>query len=158
MADGWFVRLPTIAEAVMTIRLLSGVVLLLLSACVHTPPDTDLITADLLEPPRRGRPSDQILPSELRLVSGRTAADAVRQLRPEFLRVAPTRTINGQPVLPSVYLDGRPAGGLDALGTIPLLPVVEIRYVTAVAAKSVFGSYCDCAGGVIVVRTRAGTL
>jgi hypothetical protein len=108
-----------------------------------------------LEPPRRERGSDQILASELATFRGTTLAEAIRQLRPEFLRTSPTRTITGKPALPTVYLDGRPAGGLDVLGTIPLAPVVEIRFVTAMAAKSVYGSYCACDGGVILVRTRA---
>jgi hypothetical protein len=105
------------------------------------------------EPPRRERPSDVILPAEIRAIQANTAADAVRQLRPEFLRSVPTSMFFKAPA-PSVYLDGRYAGSLDVLSTIPVAPIVEIRYVTASAAKSAFGSYCACDGGVILVRTR----
>ena len=106
------------------------------------------------EPPRRERPSDVILPSEIRAIQANTAADAVRQLRPEFLRSTPTNAFSTTPALPSVYLNGRYAGPLDILSTIPVGPIVEIRYARTAAAKSVFGSYCACDGGVILVRTR----
>jgi hypothetical protein len=62
----------------------------------------------------------------------------------------------GRLVPPSVYLDGRFAGGPEALGRIPLAVVIEIRYLIAMAAKSEFGSYCPCDAGVILVRTGAG--
>jgi hypothetical protein len=33
--------------------------------------------------------------------------------------------------------------------------IVEIRYLDAVAAKELFGSYCPCDAGAIHVRTRS---
>jgi hypothetical protein len=108
-----------------------------------------------VEPPRGGK-GGQITPSDLAKVRGTTAADAVRQLRPEFLRVGGRRmTPSSSPGGPSVYVNGRHAGGTDALDLIPLGVLVEIRYLDAVAAKSLFGSFCPCDAGVILVRTRS---
>ena len=101
---------------------------------------------------RRG---DRIVAAELRGASGWTAFDAVRQLRPEFLRSESPRTFGSGPTPPSVYLDGRHVGGLEVLATISLDPVIEIRRLASGAAKNMFGSYCKCDGGVILVRTRA---
>ena len=95
--------------------------------------------------------TDRIAAGDLGTVQGHTAADAVRQLRPEFLRAGGRPT---SPVTASVYVDDRYAGGLEALELIPLRVVTEIRYVGAVAAKSMFGSYCRCNGGIIQVRIR----
>ena len=106
------------------------------------------------EPPRRERPSDVILPTEILAMRANTAADAVRRLRPEFLRSTPTNTFSKAAAFPNVYLNGHYAGPLDMLSTIPAAPIVEIRYVTTSAARSAFGSYCACDGGVILVRTR----
>jgi hypothetical protein len=92
--------------------------------------------------------------ADLRKVQGTTAADAVRQLRPEFMRGG-RRTNDASPPTPSVYVDGRHAGGVDVLSLIPLTPVVGILYLDAVAAKSLFGSYCPCEGGVVYVRTKS---
>jgi len=46
-------------------------------------------------------------------------------------------------------------GGLEALRLIPIDAVTDARYLTAFAARSWFGMFCPCAGGVIVVSTRA---
>jgi hypothetical protein len=114
----------------------------------------DLSPTTGFEPPRRERQSDVILPTEIRAIQANTAADAVRQLRPEFLRSTPTNAFSKAPALASVYLNGHYAGPLEVLSTIPVAAIVEIRYVTTSAAKSAFGSYCACDGGVILVRTR----
>jgi hypothetical protein len=53
-----------------------------------------------------------------------------------------------------VYVNGRYAGGANVLSLIPLRVLIEIRYLDAVAAKSLFGSYCPCDAGAILVRTR----
>jgi hypothetical protein len=94
--------------------------------------------------------SDRIGVMEFRAVQGNTAADAVRQLRPEFLlshgaQTAPTRA--------TVYIDDRFTGDLDVLALVALAEVSEIRYLDMMRAKNLFGSYCRCDGGVILVRT-----
>jgi hypothetical protein len=97
---------------------------------------------------------DQIGPAQLLKVQGTTAADAVRQLRPEFLRAGRRANDATPSQAPSIYADGRYAGAVDVLSLIPLRLVTGIRYLDPVAAKSLFGSFCPCGGGVIYVRTR----
>jgi hypothetical protein len=110
---------------------------------------------EAFEPLGDGRAGDRIVPGDLAKVRGTTVADAVRQLRPEFLRAGGRRMSHpASPATPSVYVNGRYAGGGDVLGLIPLSVLIEIRYLDAVAAKGVFGSYCPCDGGAILVRTR----
>lgn len=110
------------------------------TALVHTPSDYSR--------------SDRITASELEGLAG-TAADAVRRLRPEFLRGPEVTTdLSGAPGSPSVYVNGRYSGDASVLRLIPLRIVTEIRHLDPVAAKSILGSYCDCNGGVILVRTE----
>lgn len=139
-----------------TSRIATGL-LLLTTNCTSVGQEQPIVlnVNDAVDARRLGRRFDQIPMSELRAVQGATVADAVRQLRPEFLRTSPQRTIGGQPMMPSVYLDGRPAGTLDVLHTIPLAPVTDIQYLPPITAKSMFGSYCACDGGVILVRTAS---
>ena len=85
---------------------------------------------------------------------GKSALDIVRRLRPEFLKASDRRY--GEAVTPSVYENDKYLGGVEQLEMIPIAPLVEIRRLSAVEAKSVYGSYCKCDGGVIVVRTKPG--
>ena len=120
-------------------------------ACAPVTQEREVLS---FEPARRGRGSDEISREEARAVEGTTAADVIARLRPEFLRAKSSRVALDQQVAPSVYHNGAFAGGLDVLGTIPIAPILDIRYLTPVAARSHYGSYCKCEGGVILVRTR----
>lgn len=124
-------------------------------SAVHRPGTSSRTPVEVFEPPRDGSTGDQIGLGDLAKVRGTTAADAVRQLRPEFLRAGGRRmSLSASTATPSVYVNGRYVGGADALGLIPLRVLTEIRYLDAVAAKGVFGSYCPCDAGAILVRTR----
>ena len=97
----------------------------------------------------------RIVPADLRRVRGTTALEAVRQLRPDFLRIS-MRKMNETNAMPavSVYENGRYIGGVDMLSGIPLGILVEIRRIEPVEAVILFGSTCPCDGGVILVRTH----
>jgi hypothetical protein len=104
--------------------------------------------------PRGDNVYSRIAILELLKVQGSTALDAVRQLRPEFLR-ATSRTgvgTGGAPAV-SVYENGRYLGGVETLSDIPLRVLQEVRRVEPVEAKSMFGSSCPCEAGVILIRT-----
>ena len=84
-----------------------------------------------------------------------STAEAVRHLRPEFLRATSTPTLTGVArVQPSVFLNGDYAGGPEVLETIPLAAIEEISLIHAAQAHSRWGASCQCAGGVILVRTK----
>jgi hypothetical protein len=125
--------------------------LLATHGCVH--PSDDTIVAFAQVDSRRDRRSDVILPTEFRSLAGATAADAVRLLRPEFLRAVAPRSISGGASFAVVFVDNHRTGGFEALATVPLAIVVEIRYLSPMTAKGEFGSHCPCEGGAIVVKT-----
>lgn len=103
-----------------------------------------------LEPTPTERQSDRIGVTDLRAVRGTSAADAVRELRPEFLVARGQQTA---PARATVYVNGQYTGEPDVLALISLAEVSEIRYLGAMTAKNLFGSHCRCDGGVILVRT-----
>ena len=94
--------------------------------------------------------------AELMAVDGESAGDAVRQLRPHWLRPnrAPGRAT--ELVRPSVYIDGAYAGSPDELHLVPLATALDLRFLQPSAAWDQFGAACRCEGGVILVVTRAG--
>ena len=107
------------------------------------------------EPSRYGSPSHMLTGAELKKAGVTSTEEGVRRLRPEFLRGTPTpagaRVVN---VTPTVYLNEKYAGELDALRTIPLDAVEEIRLVRPNEARDFFGVLCHCDAGVILVRTH----
>jgi hypothetical protein len=78
--------------------------------------------------------------------------DALRRLRPDYLRTrgASLREPNGRP--PSVFLNGAPHGDVGVLATIPTRLVAEVRLVRPPEARQRFGS--EHTGGIILVTTR----
>jgi hypothetical protein len=93
--------------------------------------------------------------ADLLSVHGESAADAVRQLRPDWLRPnrAPGRA--AELVRPSVYIDGAYAGSPDELRLVPLATALDLQFLPPSAAWDQFGAACRCEGGVILVVTRA---
>lgn len=107
-----------------------------------------------MEAPRDFALSDRILPPEFTQVRGASAADAIRQLRPQFLRISQRGPARLSPQPPAVYVNGQHVGGIEALEIIGIRTVEEIRHLDATAAKTMFGSYCPCDGGIILVQRR----
>jgi hypothetical protein len=85
--------------------------------------------------------------------AGSTLLQAVRRLRPEFLRRHATPVpgdVEGG--YAAVYLDGVRLGGLGALETIAAATVTELRYLRAGSASDELGR--NHRGGVILVSTN----
>ena len=125
---------------------------------LNGPSGLDSETAFIISPlnASSGRSSAKHLGrAELMLVDGESAADAVRQLRPDWLRPnrAPGRA--AELVRPSVYIDGAYAGSPDELRLVPLATALDLRFLPPSAAWDQFGAACRCEGGVILVVTRA---
>ena len=80
--------------------------------------------------------------------------EALRRLRPEWLRATMVAVGTMGLQTASVYVDDVYTGELDALRTIPTGAVRDVRYLSPSAARIVFGMFCRCAGGVILVSTR----
>lgn len=109
----------------------------------------------MLVPVGRQSTSDRVARDELAPLANVNFEDALRRLRPEWMRPAPTMREASEPGVASVYVNESYVGGLDALRLIPIEAVTNARYLTPTAARSWFGMFCPCAGGVILVSTRS---
>lgn len=92
-----------------------------------------------------GGDRNRIGSDELQEVLDLNAYEAVRRLRPQWLR---SRTSEG----PSVYVDGMRGVGLDGLRTLDTADIQEIEFLSASDATTRFGT--NNAAGAILVRTR----
>lgn len=79
-----------------------------------------------------------------------SAWDAVQRLRPHWLRSR--ATISSGETSPFVFLDGSRFGDLQALRTIPVADVEEMRFLDSRDATTRFGT--GYSAGVIEVSTR----
>jgi hypothetical protein len=116
----------------------------LATACA-TPPAQ---TAPRSEPTRR---ATSLTATDLQAVKAMTTLDAVRQLRPDFLRVSSRADRNA--TAPAVYVNGMLAGGLLWLESIQLAEVREITFFHPMEARFRFGPTCPCDGGIVAVQT-----
>ena len=128
------------------------------SACATVPrasEEADSVMQQSFATDRGETGAARIVPADLHRVRGTTALEAIRELRPDFLRIS-LRKMNESNASPavSVYENGRYIGGVEMLSGIPLGMLVEIRRIEQVEAMILFGSKCPCDGGVILVRTR----
>lgn len=96
---------------------------------------------------------DILLADEIQRTSAVTAYDAVRQLRPEWLRRRGRSSIqNARAEVIVVYLDGARYGGPDMLRSVAVGAVLEIVHLDASDATTRFGT--GHAGGALLVRTK----
>lgn len=107
-----------------------------------------------LLPVGRQAASDRVTPQELAALSDVNLEEALRRARPEWMRPSPTNRQAAEPGVASVYVNDAYVGGLDALRLIPVDAVTDARYLTPSAARSWFGMFCRCSGGVIRISTR----
>lgn len=92
---------------------------------------------------------------ELRNVADQSLAQALMELRPDFLRPnAMGRVPVGPAARPSVYIDNSYVGAVDALQLVPAASVTEVVLLPPSAAHDRFGAYCACDAGVLMVTTR----
>jgi hypothetical protein len=100
------------------------------------------------------RPSSLIGPVELRMMTGGTAVEAIRHLRPQFLEGVQPPSLNGRKAYPSVYVENRPLAGLESLSAVPVDALEDVRFLNPSEARNVYGPRCSCDGGVILLRMR----
>ncbi|MDQ6828696.1 MAG: hypothetical protein M3081_07500 [Gemmatimonadota bacterium] len=82
-----------------------------------------------------------------------TALDAIQRLRPSFLRYRGNATTSSpRGVAPVVYFGEDRLGSLTELGSIDIVHVEEIRYISAIDATTRWGT--GHTGGVILIVTR----
>ena len=94
--------------------------------------------------------SDVLTRAEIDESGAETALDAVRRLRPRYLRGRTLVSVTyPQASLPIVYVNGLFRGGLSSLGSILVHDIEEIRYVNPSDATTRWGT--GHPGGVIHV-------
>jgi hypothetical protein len=92
---------------------------------------------------------------EIAAYTGRPIADALAQLRPEWLRPTPFARESDDSPRAVIYMNDVRSGDIRALQTIPSAAVVEVRFLHQSEAQIQYGSACHCPAGVILVRTRS---
>ena len=124
-------------------RSLILLLLLALSACSrNASPESGL----------QGRSSpNRLTQAELLARESRDAYEAVRQLRPNWLRTRGQTSLQApQPVV--IYIDGVRMGGPENLQRISTDAVMSMEYVSAIEASQRFG--LDHTNGAILVETQ----
>lgn len=100
-----------------------------------------------------GRSRNVITAEEIHSVNRTTLFDVVQALRPEFLRGRGVQTLgNASSTAVVVYLDGVRAGGPEALQRLTPDSAIEIRYLDARDATTLYGT--GHTSGAILVKTR----
>jgi hypothetical protein len=101
------------------------------------------------------RQSDLITQAEIDSTLGLTSAlDAVQRLRPRFLRNSGARSVRATESGPVVRVDNEMVGGVEALRSIGLNEIGEIRYYSAVDATARFGGITNRPLIHVIRRTR----
>lgn len=101
-----------------------------------------------------------ITAAELPTTGAETAYDAIKRLRPEFLRARPTQSyqlrdsagVSGPAPEPALIVNGQRAGEVSDLRQIPAVSLESVRYYTIEQAKRKFGM--QYAGGAIEVTYK----
>ena len=85
---------------------------------------------------------------------GRSLADALTHLRPDWLRLNPSGRVNAEGERAALYVNDVASGDIAKLQLIASQVVTEVRLLSASEAWSRFGPSCRCPGGALLVRTR----
>jgi len=126
------------------------------SACYARAARNEDLTPLMVLPQERSTPVEagRVRGEELRLAGVVSLRDALNQVRPEFLRGNVIPGTHGDLAPPSIYMNGRYAGTLDALQLVQVVEVSEVRYFRPTTARTMYGAGCACGGGIIDVTTR----
>jgi outer membrane cobalamin receptor len=102
---------------------------------------------------QRGPSSDVLTRAEIESSRAANAYELLQQLRPQFLRSRGAFSVNDpRGGFPVVYINDMPHGDLNALRSILIEEIDEIRYISAADATTRWGT--GHAGGVIQVRAN----
>jgi hypothetical protein len=96
------------------------------------------------------RPSGVLSETSIANPYGHSAYDVVARLRPSVVALN-----SGQLFEPSVYVDGLRVGGVSALQLLPADGLVDVRFLSASEAFSLYGWQAG-RGGAIVLTTKRG--
>lgn len=80
------------------------------------------------------------------------AYEAIRGLRPQWLRVRGRDTINGDPGTVQILLDDVRLGGMESLRTLPVSGIAYIQFLDGITASQRWGT--GYGNGAIFISTR----
>ncbi len=99
------------------------------------------------------RHSNVVTIEELAEVDYLNGLEAVRRLRPNWLRVRGQATFNRQGSAGiRLYVDGRPRDDISELGRIPTTDILEMRFMNGREATTRYGT--DHTNGAILVELK----
>ena len=99
------------------------------------------------------RDSSRLTAEEIEPLNQFSAWDAVRRLRPMWMRPGGIRnSANPAGHYPHVFMDGSPYGDMEILRTIRVENLAELRFVGATDATIRYGGQFQ--GGVILLTTK----
>jgi hypothetical protein len=126
------------------------------AGCASSPggPPSLSPTAQTDGAPTSSRPN-YITGAELQSAAAGSTLDAVRKLRPEFLRSSARAVTLGEPSRPSLYVNWTYYGDLSLLSAIPIAEIRNIAFLHPSEGRLRFGAACACAAGVLVVKTES---
>ena len=99
----------------------------------------------------RASRSDTITVDDLRAANSTNLYDAVRTIRPNWLRARSPNSLQNQGYV-QVYFDDTRIGGVENLRNIPMQGIAYIRWFDPISASARWG--LDHEQGAIVVSTR----
>ena len=104
--------------------------------------------------PRSDAASNILGRAELADAGSVSTYEAVKRLRPDFLRDRGPKSLVNASVRtrPAVFIDGSPYGEIEALAAFPASRVEEVRFYSGLEATTKFGSAYGA--GVIQLKLR----
>jgi len=132
----------------------------LLAACTLSPPRSTPSRAgnprpDVLAASTRPRSARDVLTEEeIKAANAADAYDLIQRLRPDWLRqkVGPSQADADGSREIRVWVNGRDAGGLNALRNYDSHEIVSMRWVDSISARATYG--LGYGRGVITLETR----
>jgi hypothetical protein len=91
---------------------------------------------------------------EIASFDDRSLAEALEQLRPDWLRLGSSSHPGGESPSPALYVNDVPSGDVSGLRTIPAATAIDVRLLSQSEAWARFGPACRCPAGAVLVRTR----
>lgn len=129
----------------------------LLAGCATTSPGSAPLNSSAaredasVQTERTRRSHGELLHEDIIEARHNTALDAVRAMRPQWLRKRGLGSIS-RPEMVKVYINGMLRGGPQALREVNSDSILSIQYMNASDATQRFGT--DHASGAIIVLTR----
>lgn len=142
-------------NACRSARSIALIGIFLLPACARYRPPTTLALDSSPQKVRSSRaPATMLERREIASFDDRSLAEAIEQLRPDWLRLGSPARVDGESSSLALYVNDVASGDVSGLMTIPTATAIDARLLSQSEAWARFGPSCRCPAGAILVRTR----